>query len=736
MGTPPPLPPVPLTVQVNRSGVDARRGVVRLHPMVLEMLGVKPWEALELKGQRTTGALAAAATPDVGQGAILLDDITCLNAGVKPGDAVQVRRFSELPAASVTLSGLPKGKSGLDPEAVRFAMLGKILSPGDRVSLLPQDFYRPGASLSHIEVEAVILSFNAAWGDEWKTAVLEVASTSPSGLVRVNMETVFNWENAASLSSGTPLGVRPDAPPALHDLPGLEDQIKALKESLELGFHHKDLVERLGATAILGVLVTGPPGSGKVAMVKAVAYAVGATLFHIWGPSLARKTVDDAASELIGVLARAEAATPAVILIEDVDSLAPREEPGALLSVLLEVIAGAAKRGLVSIVCTTAHPEGTSQDLRRPGLLDLEIELPMPRKEIRARILEVHARSLPMAPDVNLGEVAARTPGFVAADLLALCREAALSSAARVAQGGDSSGQLVVTMADFHTALEVVKPSSMEGATIEVADVRLEDVGDMTETKDALNEAIVWPLKYPDSFERLGVDPPRGVLLYGPPGCGKTFLVKAIANSAEANFLSVKGAELLSKWVGESERAVRELFRRARNASPSIVFFDEVDALAPVRGQSSDSGTTDRVVAQLLTELDGVEELRGVFILAATNRPELVDPALMRPGRLERSIYVPPPDAEARSAILTAVTRKMPCAPDFDPAVVGESCEGYSSADLEALARTAAMIAMREDIHAPQITAAHFKQATKEIRPSLRPEQVARLEEWAAKANA
>ncbi len=722
-----------MRVAINASQTDARRGVVRLNPMLLDALGVGAWDALELRGKKTTGALAAAAPPGVDQATILMDDITCMNAGVGGGEIVEVSRGQVRPAATVTLTGIPDGAIKLDPGAVRFALLGKVLFPGDKVSLLPQDFSRPGATDTMVELDALVQGLQSAWGEGWKTAILDVAATAPPGLVRVTMETVFNWDNAAAAAtagSGTPVSARPA--PALEDLPGLEDQVKRLRELLELGFHHTELLGQLGTRAQMGVLVTGPPGSGKVALVEAVAAVVGASVHRLWGPALERGGPDKAASDLVTMVAQAEAVAPAVLLIEDVDALAPRTEPGPTLSVLLEVIGGVIGRRRIAVICTTAHPEGTNTDLRRPGVLDLEIELPLPRREDRRRILEVHARGLPLGADVSLDSAAARTPGFVAADLIQLCREAALHAAVRAKETNAQGPELLVMQADIDAALEVVRPSSMAGASIEIADVSLDDVGDMEETKKVLVESMVWPLRYPESFTRLGVEPPRGVLLFGPPGCGKTFLVKALAHEAEANFLSVKGAELLSKWVGESERAVRELFRRARNAAPAVVFFDEVDALAPIRGQSSDSGTTDRVVAQLLTELDGVEDLHGVFVLAATNRPDLIDPALLRPGRLERLVFVPPPDAVARGLILEAITRKMPCSAEFDPIATGAASEGYSAADLEALARAAAMIAMREDMSAPEITDAHFKQAATEMRPSLRADQIDNLKQWAS----
>nr|WP_246248337.1 AAA family ATPase [Micromonospora maritima] len=385
-------------------------------------------------------------------------------------------------------------------------------------------------------------------------------------------------------------------------------------------------------------------------------------------------------------------------------------------------------RAGAAVVCTTARPEAVDPALRGPDLLALRITVPLPDPALRREQLTVLTRQVPLAGDVRLDEVAARTPGFVAADLAALVREAGVRAALRQ----KTAETPTVAMADFAAALEVVRPTTMAASTLELASVTLDDVGGLHEVRQTLTESVLWPLTYPDTFARLGVTPPRGVLLYGPPGCGKTYLVTALAGSGRANVLSVKGAELLSKWVGESERAVRELFRRAREAAPTLVFLDEVDALAPVRGQATDGGTTDRVVAALLTELDGVEALRNVVVVGATNRPELVDPALLRPGRLERLVYVPPPDGPARTEILRAAARNVPLAPDVDLDALGGDLDGFSAADCAALVREAALAAMRESLSARTVTAAHVEAARARVRPSLDPAQLAHLESYAA----
>ena len=724
-----------MTVALYRSMLDGRRGVARVHPVVLDLLHMSPWDPLLIEGTRVTGTLAAAAAYDTPQSVVLVDDLTCLNAGIEAGDRVGVARADVVSAEAVTLSRTT-GILQADPEALRFALLGKVVNAGDRVSLLPQDFSRPADGPGNDAVLAALGRLSQTVGPHWQTQVLEVIEARPAGLVRVTMGTVVTAaDGGATPGTASPMSeVRGKDAPAVEDLPGLERQAAALKEWWELGLRRADLLARLGTAPQMGVLITGAPGSGKAALAHAVAAALGARLNRLWAPVVARLDAGGGATELRRAFADAEAAArtqPTVLLIEDVDAVAPRDDPGPLSSVLQEELARVIKAGKLAVACTTARPETTSAELRHPGVLDHELELPLPRLDERRRILEVLCRRLPLATDVRLDEVGRRTPGFVAADLLALCRETSLRAAHRLS-GAPTSDAMSVGQADFEAALEVVKPSSLEGLEVEVAGLHLDDVGDMDAVKKELTESLLWPLRYPDTFDRMGVEPPKGVLLFGPPGCGKTFIVKALANDAGANFLSVKGAELLSKWVGESERAVRELFRRARNAAPCLLFFDEVDALAPPRGSGGgDSGVSDRVVAQLLTELDGVESLVDVFVVAATNRPDLVDPALLRPGRIERLVYVPPPDGAARTAILQAATKRMPLAPDVDLVGIGASCEGYSAADLAALAREAAIGCMRESMDTRQVTGAHFAAARPRVKPSLRPDVIAPLEVFA-----
>ena len=715
-----------LTAVLRSSARYDRHGIVRLPRQAMSGLGVTDGDVVLLRGRRTTGAVAVVAPPECAAGAVLCDELVLSNLGLRDGDTVVVERAARVEVQRVTVTGAAGVTQTVDPSVLRTALLGKVVTAGDQVSLRPSDL-APPADFARLR------SSLTAWlGAGWTTQILHVSDVEPVGPAMVTMGSVVGWQGGTTTTGdrtptpAPPLSANPP-PTTLADLPGSEAQAAQLKEWLDLGFHHRDLLTRLGASPGMGVLVTGASGSGKAALVEAVAHEVGARLLQVWAPALAAMEATAAAQSLVDLLARATRESPAVVLLVDVEAVAPREGAGPLLPVLLSAVRDTVRDGRAAVVCTTAHPERVARQLREPGTLDHEIAIALPDRAQRRRLLEVATRSVPLGEDVALDEVAGSTPGFVAADLRALVREAALRAAAR--QRDEDAPTL--SAADFTAALDVVQATSMEGATLDIATLTLDDVGDMAATKAALTEAVLWPLDYPDTFARLGVAPPRGLLLYGPPGCGKTFLVKAIAGSGRANVLSVKGAELLTKWVGESERAVRELFRRARESAPSIVFLDEIDALAPVRGQSTDGGTTDRVVASLLTELDGVESLRDVVVIGATNRPDLVDPAMLRPGRLERLVYAPPPDAEARGLILKAAAKTVPLADDVDLAEVGQRTEGYSAADCAALVREAALTAMRESMEATTVTAAHLAAALERVRPSLDPAQVADLASYA-----
>ncbi|WP_327033742.1 AAA family ATPase [Micromonospora ureilytica] len=728
-------PDLTLTASLRPAALDARRGIVRLHPEALTALGLRPGDPVRLAGRRETAGIAAAAGPGASSALLYADDLTLGNLGLRDGGQVRVSPVPLVPASRVVLAGPVGVVAAVSPEMLRLALLGKVLTAGDDVSLLPQDVL-PDASVRSL-VEAARRSLANTVGFAWTSTLLTVVTVEPAAGALVTMDTVIGWEHGATTHGGpAPVGTAPgtsadpvpvEDAPDVDELPGLRAQAEELTELLDLGFHHREVLGRLGTTISLGVLLGGPAGSGKSALVRAVAARVGARVHPLWAPEVAALTSQAAAERLRVAATAARAGGPAVLLVTDVEALAPADDPGPVATVFRQVLAESIRAG-VAVVCTTGRSEAVDPALRSPDLLSLRISVPLPDQALRREQLTVLTRQVPLADDVRLDDVAARTPGFVAADLAALVREAGVRAALRQ----KSAETPTVSMADFTAAREVVRPTTMASSTLDLASVTLDDVGGLDEVKQTLTESVLWPLTYPDTFARLGVQPPRGVLLYGPPGCGKTYLVTALAGSGRANVLSVKGAELLSKWVGESERAVRELFRRAREASPTLIFLDEVDALAPVRGQATDGGTTDRVVAALLTELDGIETLRNVVVVGATNRPDLVDPALLRPGRLERLVYVPPPDGPARAEILRASSRQVPLAPDVDLSALGDELTGFSAADCAALVREAALAAMRESLAAATVTAEHVSTARARVRPSLDPAQVAALAAYAA----
>ena len=713
-----------LTARLNTSALDSRRGVVRLHPEAIAALGLREWDAVSLVGSRSTAAVVGIAAPGTPTGTALLDDVTLSNAGLREDATVLVSAVTVYGARSVTLSGSALATRSVSSTTLRQALLGKVLTVGDTVSLLPRDL-GPGTT------SAASAALATSVGITWTSELLTVTGTDPAGPVSVQPNSSVSWGGASTPATGSTSAVSqptqwPEEPPiSIDDLKGQHVQAGRLGEWLKLALDEPELLEKLGAKPHLGVLITGPAGVGKARLVRAV--CAGRRLVRLDGPD----TGALAAPERQQAVARAVADVingGGVLLVTDIDALLP-EPPEPVATMILGELKKAVAAPKVALVATSQAPDSVDPRLRAPDLCDRELGLSLPDGATRKALLEVLLRDVPAA-NLALNEIADRTPGFVRADLAALVREAALRAAARASEDNEPP---TLTQEDLVGALSVIRPLSRSNTEeLSVGSITLEDVGDMISTKQALTEAVLWPLQHPDTFARLGVDPPRGVLLYGPPGVGKTFVVRALASSGKLSVHAVKGAELMDKWVGSSEKAVRELFRRARDSAPSLIFLDEIDALAPRRGQSFDSGVTDRVVAALLTELDGIEPLRDVVVLGATNRPELIDPALLRPGRLERLVFVEAPDADARYEILKTAAKSVPLSKDVDLKAVAADLDGYSAADCVALLRESALTAMRRSIDAADVTAEDVATARQTVRPSLDPAQIESLRKFAA----
>ncbi|MDN4505673.1 AAA family ATPase [Dietzia maris] len=749
-------PDLDLTLRLSASAADSRRGIVRAHPEVILALGMREWDAIEIIGARTTGAVVAAAATGAPSGVLVVDEVVAANCGLGEDARVTVRAAQVTGAQSVEVQGLPPAGRGVAERVLRSALLGKVVRVGDSVTLMPRDL---GPDFPTSDTTRTLRN---TMGAAWSTELLTVIATVPGGTVSVQPTTAIvtgvgtggtgaggTGPTASSPTAAAPAAAGGSAGPetaggsaitavAREDLVGVADRAEVLEQWLSLALDRSDLLRTLGASPHLGVLVAGPPGVGKATLVRSV--AGDRRLEVVDGPSVGAL---DPASRLEAVRAAAERAREngGILLVTDVDALLPAQPEPVSTLVLDRLRSVVACPGSV-LVATCVRPEDADARLREPDLCDRVLDLPLPDAADRAALLEIMLRNVPTAT-LDLPAIAERTPGYVAGDMRALTREAALRAAGRAAGNGDTDLAAPDRPAPDHPAarleqddllgaISVIRPLSRSGTEeLSLGSITLDDVGDMEEVRQALTETVLWPLQHRDSFERLGVQPPRGVLLYGPPGCGKTFVVRALAASGRLTVHMVKGAELMDKWVGSSEKAVRDLFRKARDSAPSLVFLDEIDALAPRRGQSGDSGVGDRVVAALLTELDGAEPLGDVVILGATNRPELIDPALLRPGRLERLVFVPPPDAEARADILRAAGRDVPLAEDVDLAELATDLDGYSAADCAALLRESALTAMRRDIDAAEVTAEDVARARRAVRPSLDPVQVEDLRQYA-----
>ena len=690
---------------------DVGRGIARLDPRVMEALGINTGDVVMIEGSKVTAAIAwPSYSSDYGKNLIRIDGYTRRNAGAAIDDAVKVWKGVAKPAKKVVFSPTEPIQLLGGEQYLKRLLEGRPLVRGDRVTI------NVFGSLIDLVVTAV-------------NPVADAVIVSGDTEIEISEKPVTEERKVPRVT--------------YEDIGGLKDAIQKIREMVELPLRHPELFRHLGIDPPKGVLLYGPPGTGKTLLAKAVANESNAHFISISGPEIMSKYYGESEKRLREIFEEAEKNAPSIIFIDELDSIAPNrnevtgEVERRVVAQLLALMDGLKGRGEVIVIGATNRPEAIDPALRRPGRFDREIEIGVPDREGRKEILLIHTRNMPLA-DVDLDRLADITHGFVGADLAALVREAAMAALRRVLPKIDLDAEsiplevleeLKVTNEDFFEALKLVQPSALREISIEIPNVTWDDVGGLEDVKRELREVVELPLKNPDAFRRMGIDPPRGVLLYGPPGCGKTLIAKAVANESEANFISVKGPELLSKWVGESEKAVRMIFRKARQVTPAIVFIDEIDSLFPRRGVHADSGVSERVVSQMLTEIDGIHPLRDVVVIGATNRPDLIDPALLRPGRLERLVYVGPPDFQSRYQILKVLTKKVPLAKDVDLRSIAFMTERYSGADLAALVREAAMAALREDINAEKVESRHFEIAMSRVKPSLTDEILKYFEE-------
>jgi transitional endoplasmic reticulum ATPase len=691
------------------------RGIAVIDPKVIQEQGWQSGDVIEIQGKKKTYAKVwPGQTVEYGKGLIRIDGYIRSSTGLGIDERVKVRKVEAKPAQSLTLYPTePLRIVGADRYLVQL-MEGRVVTQGSQITI----------NIMGRRVNLIITKVEPR-----------------ADIVIVNRNTKIQFTDKAPKQAEDKI---PNV--TYEDIGGLDKEISRVREMIELPLKHPELFERLGVEAPKGVLLHGPPGTGKTLLAKAVANETNANFYHIGGPEIMSKFYGESEERLREIFKEAEENSPSIIFIDELDSIAPKREEVSgdvekrIVSQLLTIMDGLESRGQLVVIGATNRPNAIDPALRRPGRFDREIEIGLPDRNGRLQILQIHTRGMPLVEDVTLEDFASRTHGFAGADLEALAKEAAMGALRRILPEinleeenipAELLDKINVTMDDFENSLKEVPPSTMREVLIESPNVHWEDVGGLHEAKQELKEAIEWPLKYGELFDQAGVKPPKGIMLYGPPGTGKTLIAKAVATESEVNFISIKGPELLSKWVGESERGVRKVFRKARQAAPCIIFFDEIDSVAPPRGKNMGSNVTERVVSQVLTELDGLESLKDVVVIAATNRPDMVDPALMRPGRIDRILYISEPDKDAREAILGIHTRGMPLAEDVDMDRLAEQMEGYNGADIAATCQAASQIAIHEHLekypepkkateHKDElkITMENFREAFKKVKSS------------------
>jgi len=695
---------------------DVGRGVARIDYDSMDTLNASTGDVIEIKGKRRTVAKCLPLYPsDEGKGIIRIDGLGRNNSGIAIGDTISVRKIKAVAAEKIVVAPL-EAIPPIDERYLADALESVPLIKGDNV-MVP---YFGGR-----------LTFQV------------IGVTPAADAVLVTQKTVFHIAEKGETLRGVPQVT-------YEDIGGLTDEIKRVREMIELPLRHPEIFEKLGIEAPKGVMLYGPPGTGKTLLAKAVANESNAHFISISGPEIMSKFYGESEARLREIFKEAREKSPSIIFIDEIDSIAPKREEVTgeverrVVSQMLSLMDGLEARGKVIVISATNRPNAIDPALRRPGRFDREIEIKVPDKKGRKDILSIHTRNMPLAEDVNIDKIAGVSHGYVGADLEYLCKEAAMKCLRRLLPdlnmdeeklSPETLDRLVVNGEDYQNALREVTPSGMREVFIENPDVKWEEVGGLNEVKRELQEAVEWPMKYPGLYDKLGHKMPRGILLHGPSGTGKTLLAKAVATQSEANFVSVRGPELLSKWVGESERGIREIFRRARQASPCVIFFDEIDSIAPIRGAGGETAVTERVVSQLLTELDGMENMHGVIVLAATNRADMIDPALLRPGRFDKIIQIPMPDRESRKKIIEINSKDIPAVTDkndpehIDFDKLAEVTDGMSGADVAAIANTAVSLVIHEflDSHpevkeieksstGARVTMKHYEEATKKVR--------------------
>jgi len=727
---------------------DAYKGIARLDSEIMRKLDVRRGDVILIKGNRETVAIADRAYPaDVGEGIIRIDGILRRNARTGIGDLVTISKANIKEAKKIIIAPAQKGimVQG-DSESLRKGLLGRSVVKGDIVVL--------GGVQRRRDLFSE-MGLGEGFGDMFGEELGNIFGNLGGGITQIKFivvnstptQPVIITENTQVALNPKAVEVSDEKIPEINyeDIGGLQEEIKKIREMVEIPLKHPEIFEKLGIDPPKGVLLHGPPGTGKTLLAKAVANESDSHFILLNGPEIMSKFYGESEKKIRDIFEEAEKNAPSIIFIDELDAIAPKREDVSgeverrVVSQILTMMDGLKSRGKVVVIGATNRVNSIDSALRRPGRFDREIELNAPNKEGRLAILKIHTRGMPLTKSVNLNELSAVTHGFVGADLEALSKEAAMSVLRKYLpkmklDGGEEIPQeilekLIVKQDDFENALKVVRPSAMREVLVETPNIGWNDVGGLNDIKQELQEAVEWPIKHPETFERMGIRPSRGILLYGPPGTGKTLLAKAVAKESEANFIQVKGPSLLSMWVGKSEEGMRKIFERARQVAPCIIFFDEIDSLAGKRGAETGTKVTERVLNQMLAEMDGLEDLNDILVIGATNRPDMLDSALLRPGRFDRILLVSPPEEIGRLKILQIHTKKMPIgdtkkildakAKEEFLKDIAKQTEGYTGADLEALTRESAMLALRESITAERVQKKHFENALKRVKPSV-----------------